>query len=71
MKTTLEILKNAKAAAIELATLSADIKNAALLAIQMLAINDASLAEKLDAKRKAATETVLEKNKKIEEEFNK
>ena len=45
--------------------------NAALLAIQMLAINDASLAEKLDAKRKAATETVLEKNKKIEEEFNK
>lgn len=45
--------------------------NAALLAIQMLAINDASLAEKLDAKRRVATETVLEKNKKIEEEFNK
>ena len=31
----------------------------------------ASLAEKLDAKRRGATETVLEKNKKIEEEFNK
>ena len=45
--------------------------NAALLAIQMLAINDADLAEKLDAKRRAATEAVLEKNKKIEEEFNK
>lgn len=45
--------------------------NAALLAIQMLAINDASLAEKLDVKRRVATETVLEKNKKIEEEFNK
>ena len=45
--------------------------NAALLAIQMLAINDAALAEKLDAKRSAATATVLEKNKKIEEEFNK
>ena len=45
--------------------------NAALLAIQMLAINDASLAEKLDAKRRAATETVLEKNRSIEEQFNK
>ena len=45
--------------------------NAALLAIQILAINDADLAEKLDAKRRAATEAVLEKNKKIEEEFNK
>ena len=33
MKTTLEILKNAKAAAMQLATLSADIKNAALLAM--------------------------------------
>lgn len=45
--------------------------NAALLAIQMLAITDAELAEKLDAKRRAATETVLEKNKNIEEQFNK
>ena len=45
--------------------------NAALLAIQMLAINDIELAEKLDAKRRAATETVLEKNKSIEEQFNK
>lgn len=45
--------------------------NAALLAIQMLAINDSELAEKLDAKRRAATETVLEKNKSIEEQFNK
>ena len=45
--------------------------NAALLAIQMLAITDAELAEKIDAKRRAATETVLEKNKNIEEQFNK
>ena len=45
--------------------------NAALLAIQMLAINDSELAEKLDAKRRVATETVLEKNKNIEEQFNK
>lgn len=45
--------------------------NAALLAIQMLAINDSELAEKLDAKRRSATETVLEKNRNIEAEFNK
>ncbi len=45
--------------------------NAALLAIQMLAIENKELAEKLDAKRRAATETVLEKNKNIEAEFNK
>ena len=45
--------------------------NAALLAIQMLAITDKELSDKLDAKRKAATETVLEKNRAIEEQFNK
>lgn len=45
--------------------------NAALLAIQMLAINDSELADKLDAKRNAATETVLLKNRTIEAEFNK
>ena len=45
--------------------------NAALLAIQMLAIEDASLAAKLDAKRASGAETVLSKNKKIEEQFNK
>lgn len=45
--------------------------NAALLAIEMLAITDDTLASKLDAKRAKATETVLEKNKKIEETFNK
>lgn len=45
--------------------------NAALLAIQMLAINDKDLADKLDAKRRVATETVLEKNKAVEEQFNK
>ena len=45
--------------------------NAALLAIQILSVEDAELAKKLDAKRKAGMETVLEKNKKIEEQFNK
>ncbi len=44
--------------------------NAALLAIQMLAIEDSALAEKLDAARAASAETVLLKNAKIEKEFN-
>ena len=44
--------------------------NAALLSIQMLAIEDASLAAKLDAARAKAAATVLEKNAKIEAEFN-
>ena len=44
--------------------------NAALLCIQMLAIEDAELAEKLDAKRLADSQVVLEKNAKIEKEFN-
>ena len=45
--------------------------NAALLAIEMLAIEDAALAEKLDAKRVSDREKVLEKNAAIEAEFNK
>ena len=36
--------------------------NAALLAIQILAVTDAELAEKLDAKRKADAEKVLQKD---------
>ena len=45
--------------------------NSALLAIEMLGIEDEELAKKLDAKRKADCEKVLEKNKKIEEIYNK
>ena len=44
--------------------------NAALLAIQMLAIEDFSLAEKLDKARAEGAQKVLEKNKAIEERFN-
>ena len=44
--------------------------NAALLCIQMLAIEDASLALRLDAARKAGAEKVLAKNRAIEEKFN-
>ncbi len=44
--------------------------NAALLCIEIFAVNDRALAEKLDAKRKADSANVLEKNKKIENELN-
>ncbi len=40
--------------------------NAALLCLQMLAIEDQELANRLDAKRKADAEKVLEKNKAVE-----
>lgn len=44
--------------------------NAALLSIQMLAIEDAELAAKLQAKRDADTKKVLEKNAAVEAKFN-
>ena len=43
---------------------------AALLSIQMLAIEDQTLAEKLQAKRDADARKVLEKNAAIEAQFN-
>ena len=44
--------------------------NAALLCIQMLAIEDSELAAALNAKRQKDRETVLKKNAAVEEEFN-
>ena len=44
--------------------------NAALLAVQMLALSDEALYEKLVLARKSGEEKVLEKNKAIEEKFN-
>ena len=44
--------------------------NAALIAIQVLAVSDEALAKKLDDARKAGAEKVLEKNKAIEEKYN-
>ena len=44
--------------------------NAALLAIQILAVEDATLAEKLDKARVDGANKVLEKNKAIEDKFN-
>jgi 5-(carboxyamino)imidazole ribonucleotide mutase len=45
--------------------------NAALLAVQMLALSDAELYDKLVDASKKGTEKVLAKNKEIEEKFNK
>lgn len=44
--------------------------NAALLCVQILAVEDAVLAEKLDAMRAAGKEKVLAKNKEIEAKYN-
>lgn len=44
--------------------------NAALLCIEILAVSNSDLAEKLDNKRKTDSANVLEKNKKIESMFN-
>ena len=56
---------------IPVATVAIDgAENAALLAIQMLAIEDAALAQKLADSRKAAAEKVLSKNRAVEEKFN-
>ena len=44
--------------------------NAALLAVEILAASDDSLAEKLDESRKAAAKKVLEKDSAIAAKFN-
>jgi len=44
--------------------------NAALLAIQILAVSDQELADKLDAKRKADSAKVLAANAEVEAELN-
>lgn len=44
--------------------------NAALLAAQILALSDETLAKKLEDKRRADTAAVLEKNKEIENQYN-
>ena len=57
-------------AGIPVATVAIDgAKNAALLALQILAVNDSSLAEKLDAQRASASAAVLEKDKAVSAKF--
>ena len=45
--------------------------NAALLSAQILAVTDEKIAAKLDAKRKADADKVLEKDAKIAAQFNR
>ena len=45
--------------------------NAALLALQILAVSDADLAAKLDAKRRSDAEAVLKKDAALQAQFNK
>ena len=45
--------------------------NAALLAAQILAVSDADLAAKLDAKRRSDAEAVLKKDAALQAQFNK
>ncbi len=56
---------------IPVATVAIDgAQNAALLAAQIIAVEDEDLAAKLDAQRKSAMEAVLEKNKAVSEKYN-
>ncbi len=56
---------------IPVATVAIDgAQNAALLAIQILAVEDKELADKLDNNRAENTKKVLEKNAQIEKQFN-
>ena len=57
-------------AGIPVATVSIDgAKNAALLALQILAVSDESLAKKLDEQRASASAAVLEKDKAVSAKF--
>ena len=57
-------------AGIPVATVAIDgAKNAALLALQILAVDDAELAKKLDAQRTSASAAVLEKDRAVSAKF--
>ena len=58
-------------AGIPVATVAIDgAANAALLAAQIIAVDDADLAARLDAMRKAASEKVLRANAEIEKKYS-
>ena len=57
---------------IPVATVAIDgAENAALLAAQILAVEDAELAQKLDAARAEAAQKIMEKNRAVEEKYNR
>ena len=56
---------------VPVATVAVDgAKNAALLAIQILAVSDSALADKLENSKQDGAKTVLEKDKAIGEKYN-
>lgn len=56
---------------IPVATVAIDgAKNAAILAAQIIAVEDCELSQKLKADRKKAQEAVIEKNSKVEQSYN-
>jgi len=56
---------------IPVATVAIDgAQNAALLALQIVGVEDSAIAKKLDELRKSATEKVLAKNKEIVKKYN-
>lgn len=58
-------------AGIPVATVAIDgAANAALLAIEILSVSDAALAERLQAARAKATQTVLDKDSAVAEKYN-
>lgn len=57
---------------IPVATVAIDgAKNAALLALEILAVSDEKIAQKLDDDRAENSKAVLEKNRAVEEKYNK
>lgn len=57
---------------IPVATVAIDgAKNAALLALEILAVSDEEIAQKLDNDRAENSKAILEKNKAVEEKYNK
>ena len=57
---------------IPVATVAIDgAKNAAYLAMEILAVSDEELQKKLEEDRETMKQGVLEKNAKVEKEFNK
>ena len=46
-------------------------KNAALLACEIISVTDNDMAAKLDEMRKSGAQAVLEKNRDIENQYNK
>lgn len=59
-------------AGIPVATVAIDgAANAALLAVEILAVSDEALAVKLDEARRTASEKVLRANKAVEEKYNR